>query len=92
MPQCGVEAVWKFMEVVVTDVRRWPGVAACGQMSGPMQNGSDPVKDGVRAVFALKREWMGIEPTWLLLRGHTGFEAQCVHQIRVHSPIEPGSS
>ena len=22
------------------------------------------------------REWMGIEPTWLLLRGHTGFEAQ----------------
>ena len=46
VPECGVEAVWKFMEVVVTDVRRWPGVAACDQMSGPMRNGSDPVKEG----------------------------------------------
>jgi len=33
-----------------------------------------------------KREWMGIEPTWPLFRGHTGFEAQDGHQIRVHSP------
>ncbi len=23
-----------------------------------------------------KREWMGIEPTWPLFRGHTGFEAR----------------
>ena len=32
-----------------------------------------------------KREWMGIEPTWPLFRGHTGFEARGGHQIRVHS-------
>ena len=32
-------------------------------------------------------KWMGIEPTWLLFRGHTGFEAQGGHQIRVHSPM-----
>ena len=53
VPQCDVEAVWKFMEVVVTGVRRWPGVAACDQTLGPMRNGSDPVKEGVKAVFAL---------------------------------------
>ena len=41
------------MEVVVTDVRRWPGVAASDQMLGPMRNGSDPVKEGVKAVSAL---------------------------------------
>ena len=53
VPQCDVEVVWKFMEVVVTDVRRWPGVAACVRKLGPMRNGSDPVKEGVKAVFAL---------------------------------------
>lgn len=73
------------MEVVVTNVRKWPEVAACGQMPAPMRNGSDPVKEGVRAVSAIKREWMGIEPTRRLCSRHTGFEAQDGHQIRVHS-------
>ncbi len=76
VPQCGVEAVWKFMEVVVTDVWIWPGVAACDQTSGPMRNGSDPVKERGKAVFALKREWMGIEPTRPLFSALTGFEVQ----------------
>ena len=29
-----------------------------------------------RTTIEAKREWMGIEPTWLLFRRHTGFEAQ----------------
>ena len=33
----------------------------------------------------VKREWMGIEPTWPLLSGHNGFEIRGGHQIRVHS-------
>jgi hypothetical protein len=47
---------------------------------------------GLRGIATLcsnhLREWMGIEPTWPLFRGHTGFEAQDGHQIRVHSPSE----
>jgi hypothetical protein len=88
VPQCSVEVVWKFMEVVVTDVRRWPGVAACDQKAGPKRNGFDSVTDESKPFHAVLREWMGIEPTWLLFRGHTGFEAQDGHQIRVHSPSE----
>ncbi len=87
VPQCDVEAVWKFMEVVVTDVRRWPRVAARDQLLGPKRNGFDSEKDEPKPFRTILLEWMGIEPTWLLLRGHTGFEAQDGHQIRVHSPM-----
>ena len=34
-----------------------------------------------------KREWMGIEPTWPLFRGHTGFEARGSHQICIHPHV-----
>lgn len=36
------------------------------------------------AAEAARREWMGIEPTWPLFRGHTGFEARGSHQICIH--------
>lgn len=67
------------MEVVVTNVRRWPGVVACDQILEPKQNGSDLVKEGSEPfspMFQREREWMRIELTKPFFKGFAGFEAQ----------------
>jgi len=48
-------------------------------------NGFESVSESLRVAENGKREWMGIEPTWPLFRGHTGFEARGGHQSRLHS-------
>jgi hypothetical protein len=58
---------------MATTGREWPFLA--GLVSGII-NARRPRWKGFRAFYALKREWMGIEPTWQLFRCHHGFEAQ----------------